>query len=256
MRRAAALFAGLLVAAFLPVMAASAPANAASGACTSSSGVTVAVDYGSLGGGVVVRCAHTSGTGLDALRAAGFSTEGTQKDGPAFVCRIDGKPSAAKESCVNTPPRSAYWSYWIGTNGGGWKYSQSAASNRRVTPGGFEGWRFGSGSQPSVAPVRAGSADSSGDSGAGSGSAADGSGTVVAPSGPGSADGKALPKPKPRTADTPAPTPTGPSTPSTAAKPVDAKSPSSGNDAAPWIAAGVVLLLIAAAVITQRRRAS
>ncbi|HZK37239.1 MAG TPA: hypothetical protein VFC57_09880, partial [Aeromicrobium sp.] len=56
------------------MLAPQAPAQAASGACTSANGVTVVVSFGSLGGGTVVRCANTSGSGLDALRAAGFST--------------------------------------------------------------------------------------------------------------------------------------------------------------------------------------
>ncbi|MGW9447410.1 hypothetical protein [Streptomyces sp. NPDC055632] len=62
--------------------------------------------------GTVVRCAPgDQATGLAALRNAGFTIAGTQRWGEAFVCRIEGKPTAATEACVNTPPASAHWSY-------------------------------------------------------------------------------------------------------------------------------------------------
>lgn len=253
MKRVAALFAGSLIAAALPFLTTAPAAVAASGACQSDTGVSVVVDYGALGGGTVVRCAQTSGTGLDALHAAGFPTVGTQKDGPAFVCRIGGKPDASKESCVNTPGAGGkpYWSYWIASNGGGWKYSGSAASNRRVTQGTFEGWHYGTTAAPGFTPVRAGAAGT----GATANPAPDGSGAVATPPGPGSASGTALPKPKPRTASTDVPDPSAaPTEAANASDPVSDEPAGSGNSAAPWIAGGVVLALIAAAVLTQRRR--
>jgi hypothetical protein len=139
----------LLVAAVLaPGLAQPAEAGVVSGACTTSKGVTVVVNYGSLGGGVQVHCdtgATSSTTGLTALKS-GFTTQGTYHDGPGFVCRINGKPTPAQDPCIKTPPGTAYWSYWHATNGGTWTYSTLGAMSRKVTVGGFEGWSFGDGS--------------------------------------------------------------------------------------------------------------
>jgi hypothetical protein len=142
------------------------------GYCPSGTGVTVVVDFTDLGGNVVVRCAPGEpGTGLDALAATGFTFEGTQRWGTAFVCRLQGRPTAQEklpvkgdpdyqEQCVDTPPTAASWSYSHAENGGEWEYSTSSAKTHRAIEGGFEGWRFtlnGSGTEPSVAPLRPGS---------------------------------------------------------------------------------------------------
>jgi hypothetical protein len=133
------------------VVADSAPASAA--ACSPGTGVTVVVDYGSLGGGVVVGCRlGDPSTGVQALQGAGFTVTGTTRWGLAFVCRINGKPTAAQDPCVNTPPTTAYWSYWHASPGGTWTYSTTGASTYNPAQGTVEGWRFGSGQQPSIAP--------------------------------------------------------------------------------------------------------
>lgn len=145
-----------------------APARAASaynGYCTSSSGVTVVVDFGPLGGGVAIRCSPVGGgaTGLQALQAAGIPVQGTQRYGLAFVCRLYGRPSASTtlpggyhEQCVNTPPASAYWSYSQARNGGSWSVSSAGVESSQVIPGGFEGWSFNEGSNatPRATPTR------------------------------------------------------------------------------------------------------
>ncbi|SCF18971.1 hypothetical protein GA0070558_14229 [Micromonospora haikouensis] len=121
------------------------PAAAAgsAGYCPDASGVTVVVDFNELGGGTVVRCASgTQATGLAALKNAGFEITGTLRWGEGFICRIDGKPSAASEKCVDTPPASAYWSYWYAANGGDWAYSDKGVLNRKPPAGSFEGWSF------------------------------------------------------------------------------------------------------------------
>ncbi|MBB2893144.1 hypothetical protein [Flexivirga oryzae] len=134
-----------------------APARAAgyNGYCTSSTGVTVVVDFRSLGGGVAVRCApvRSGATGLDALQAAGVPVTMAARQ-PGFVCRLYGKP--ASDPCVNASPTTAYWSYWHAPNGGAWSYSSEGAASHHVIPGGFEGWAFSTGSKvaPGVAPVR------------------------------------------------------------------------------------------------------
>lgn len=145
------------------------------GMCPSAVGVTVVVDFQQLGGETIVRCfpSASPGTGLDALKGAGFQIEGTQRWGEAFVCRIENRPSAVeavpiagnpgyKERCIDTPPSSGYWSYWSAGNNCAWRYSQWGVKNRSFVPGGFEGWSFSLNATastlptPRVAPTRPG----------------------------------------------------------------------------------------------------
>jgi hypothetical protein len=123
------------------------------GYCADGNGVTVVVDFNDLGGGVVIRCAPgDQATGLSALKNAGFAVAGTNRWGEAFVCRIEGRPTVATEPCVDTPPASAYWSYWHASNGGAWTYSDKGVKNRKPPAGSFEGWSFSKGHTESSAP--------------------------------------------------------------------------------------------------------
>jgi hypothetical protein len=154
---------GLLAAALVVL----APSENHSGACTTAEpdGVTVVIDYQGLGGGTQATCALGLGSGANgrsALSAIGASTQGTAHDGDAFVCRLNGRPSASEvlslpsgdyqETCENTPPSNAYWSYWYADNGGSWTYSTSGAGQHRVKAGGFEGWSFNLGGANAPAP--------------------------------------------------------------------------------------------------------
>lgn len=139
------------------------PAQAAGtdGYCPDATGVTVVVDFHELGGGVVVRCAPgVQGSGLTALKSAGFTVAGTNRWGEAFICRINGKPGVGTEPCVDTPPATAYWSYWHAPNGGGWTYSDKGVKNRTPPAGSFDGWSFsknhteGTAPRPGVTPSR------------------------------------------------------------------------------------------------------
>lgn len=142
------------------------------GYCHDALGVSVVVDYQDLGrrgtnpGGTVIRCAPSpgsgrpfAGTGLQALAAAGFAVTGTQRWGTAFVCRIQNRPAATEtvpipgnpsyqEKCINTPPPSAYWTYWHtpDSTGGavtnGWALSTQGAGSRQAKAGTVEGWSF------------------------------------------------------------------------------------------------------------------
>ncbi|MFI2710834.1 hypothetical protein ACH495_11965 [Micromonospora sp. NPDC018662] len=148
--RLAGLLAAVLAAVALTAVE-PAPRAAHAAACTGTSGVTVVVDFAALGGGVQVACAPGDPTtGIAALQGAGFTVTGTQRWGLAFVCRINGKPTAATEACVNTPPVTAYWSYWHATPGGAWSYSSSGANAYNPAPGTVEGWSFGAGAPPSI----------------------------------------------------------------------------------------------------------
>lgn len=134
-----------LVAAFAPV-----PAQAAG--CD---GVTVVVDYRGLGGGVQQGCAPGNpASGIAALTAAGFGyTYASRQAG--FVCRINGKPGTDADKCVNASPATAYWSYWHAPAGGAWAYSNQGAATYVPGRGTVEGWAFGAGEQPGIAPPAA-----------------------------------------------------------------------------------------------------
>lgn len=131
------------------LLTAAAPAQAA--ACSSAdSGVTVVVTFP--GGSTSVRCAPGDpSSGAAALQGAGFSTTQVQTQ-PGFICRIDGAPSS--DPCVRTPPTSAYWSYWSASPGGSWTYQSVGAYGRDPAPGTVDGWSFGAGTPPAIAPPR------------------------------------------------------------------------------------------------------
>lgn len=146
-RLVVALAGGLLASGGLAGAAPAASAPSA-GACTDGVGVTVVVDFGSLGGGVQTRCAPAPViSGFEALTRAGFSI--TSVSGRAFLCRIDDKP--ADEPCDHIPAASRYWSYWHAAPGEDWTYSSSGAS-RKPPPGSVEGWAFGASAAPGTAP--------------------------------------------------------------------------------------------------------
>lgn len=150
-RRVTSLFAalcGLLTVAVVVATTALVSSRAAAqtwteGFCPDENGVTVVVDFQQLGGDTVVRCALGEQTnGLAALENAGFDVTGTDRWGKAFVCRINDRPGPDTEPCVNTPPASAYWSYWHADDGGPWQYSSRGATYSSPPQGSFEGWSF------------------------------------------------------------------------------------------------------------------
>lgn len=138
-------------------------------------GTTVVVDFQRLDGNggtsapTLVRCSPnpsgTPRTGLAAMQGAGIEPTGVQRYGLAFVCRIEGRPSATEtlpvggspgyqEACVSTPPAAAYWSYWWGDGKTStWSSSTSGASNRNAVAGGFEGWSFALNATGTTSPV-------------------------------------------------------------------------------------------------------
>ncbi|MEV0611701.1 ABC transporter substrate-binding protein [Nonomuraea sp. NPDC050404] len=151
------------------------PSKGKPGFCQDGTGVTVVVDFQQLGGTTIVRCnpQPERGTGLDALKGAGFQIAGVQRWGEAFICRIENRPSAVEkipvtgnenymEACIDTPPAAGYWSYWHAGNNCAWKYSQWGVKNRDFVAGGFEGWSFSlnataeTNPKPRIAAVRPG----------------------------------------------------------------------------------------------------
>src|SRR5215218_10404000 len=109
------------------------------GPCTDNVGITIVVDFQELGGAVNVRCAPGPVTsGLQALDQADIAWEGTRRFA-GVVCRIAGLPGAADEACIDTPPATAYWSYWLAPRGGQWCYSTVGPGSRTPPPGSVEG---------------------------------------------------------------------------------------------------------------------
>lgn len=140
----------LMCAALFTVGTLWAPGPAHASACTGGSGVSVVVDFGQYGG-VQAGCAPDPGNGLSALSQAGFQV--TLVTGQAFVCRIDGAPPAQDDSCARTPPETAYWSYWQAAPGSrSWAYSGQGAGSTQPAAGATEGWAFGAGTPPRMAP--------------------------------------------------------------------------------------------------------
>ncbi len=166
------------------------------GYCPDADGVTVIVDFQELGGDTIIRCAPgDQETGHAALKNAGIEIAGTNRWGEAFICRIEGKPGPESEPCIDTPPASAYWSYWHAPNDGTWTYSQWGVMNRKPPPGSFEGWSFSkdrtedTNPPPRVAPVRPANTGGGGNSGGGSSGGGGGTGGTGGQSGHGSAGG-------------------------------------------------------------------
>lgn len=138
---AAGLMAPLVAAAAFTVLAA---APAAADTCT---GVAVVVDFGALPGGVRSGCAPGDpGSGLQALSTAGFGYSFVPRQ-PGLVCQINSRPNPC-----NGAPSTAYWSYWHARPGGSWTYSNTGAGGHNPAPGSVEGWAFGSGQPPGMAP--------------------------------------------------------------------------------------------------------
>jgi hypothetical protein len=151
--RSAAVVAGLMLTALTaggagPAAAAARPLDA----CTVTSGVILAVDFGPWGGPLLRSCGSTPTTGYVQLNQGGWHTTGTEHDGPGFICRIaysgyrhDAQyPTPAQQSCVATPPASAYWTFWqAGPGQTSWTYSQHGAVSYRPAPGSISLWVFG-----------------------------------------------------------------------------------------------------------------
>ena len=209
--------AALLALVAVPVTPAG-PASAVSGRCQSGEGVTVVVDYGPLGGGVVIACDPDGGgkPAAEVVKDAGFTLEYVSSQ-PGFVCRLNGRPSADEgEDCADTPPADAYWGlFWSDGEPATWVYSSEGAGSLDVPDGGSIGWRFQDGGDrenPSAPPTAAAAQEAPSPQPTRTPS--------QQPSKPPS-KGPAAPSPTPST--------TAPSTPSTSAPPKEQPSTSSGT---------------------------
>jgi hypothetical protein len=120
--------------------------------CSTTSGVILAVDFGPWGGPLLRSCGSTPTTGYAQLNQGGWHTTGTEHDGPGFICRIaysgyrhDAQyPTAAQQSCVQTPSAGAYWAFWeAGPGQTSWTYSQYGAVGYHPAAGSISLWVFG-----------------------------------------------------------------------------------------------------------------
>ncbi len=178
--------AGLILAGGTATLGPGSTAAVAQTATGCSTGVLVAVDFsawatgGPAPGPVDIGCAPASGTGYDAMTAAGFITAGTQEEGPAFVCRVgvasagpsSFEPTPAQDPCINTPPLTAYWSYWHANAGQStWSYTQLGVMSYRPPAGSITAWTFGASNvsgttgEPSFSPDQVRAAAQAGGSG-------------------------------------------------------------------------------------------
>jgi hypothetical protein len=152
--RFAAIAVGLVIIT-MSVASAAVPAAAAprpTPDCTDTAGVIVAVDFSHWGGPLLRSCGTTPTTGYSLINQGGWHTAGTEHDGPGFICRIGyggyrggvEYPTPAQESCVLTPPATAYWTYWqAGPGQDTWTYSQAGAMTYHPKPGSVSLWVFG-----------------------------------------------------------------------------------------------------------------
>ncbi len=126
--------------------------------CEPNTGVTVIVDDQHIGEGkIYVGCAlGEQANGVEALEHAGFHVEGTNEYGLGFICRIDGEPTLAEQTCTSTPGANAYWTYWHGKPGGRWGFSGCGAESCKPAIGSVEGWGFNAGTNkpaPRIEPM-------------------------------------------------------------------------------------------------------
>jgi hypothetical protein len=123
-------------------------------ACTAQSGVLVIVDFAGFGGDIERGCdPGQPATALEAIHTAGFATAGTARYGDAFVCRIDGRPSPAKEACTDTPPASSSWAFYFARpTDRAWTYSAAGVLSYQPPPGTLIAFAFGNSAKPRVLP--------------------------------------------------------------------------------------------------------
>jgi prenyltransferase beta subunit len=121
------------------------------GACTTTKGALVAASFAPWSGPIVRGCGTTLTTGRALLTAGGFAITGTQRF-PAFICRLahplfnssTAYPTSTQDACVNTPPASAYWSFWTAAKGvNTWTYSPTGADGDKPVAGEVEAWTYG-----------------------------------------------------------------------------------------------------------------
>lgn len=132
------------------VLGVAAPAAVAPPATAADSRAVVVIDTSQGSRRAVISFSGTI-TGIQALQLAGANpvTYGFAGQGAA-VCALDGVGHPANDACLGTPSDPRYWAYFRAVNGANaWSYSNQCACSTTVRDGDVEGWRFGTGQQPS-----------------------------------------------------------------------------------------------------------
>ena len=153
-RRAARLVAAAALAAAATVAAPAVPASAAT--CDSDTGVSVVVDFTSLGGGIAATCvADGGGDSAGTILEVHHDLTRVQQF-PGAVCKVDGTPADAQ--CQTMPPTNAYWGLFWSDGSGGWVYSSEGVDSLDIPEGGSVGFAWQDGGdrdQPGIAPPQA-----------------------------------------------------------------------------------------------------
>jgi hypothetical protein len=92
-------------------------------------------------------------TGFEVLERSGLDLNYEGSGMGAAICRIDNEGCTyPQEKCFCQSPPD-YWSYWLSNAGdGSWRYSGTGASNRIISDGQVDGWRWGPGSLSEATP--------------------------------------------------------------------------------------------------------
>ena len=266
--------------------------SATAATCAAGGGVSVVVDFNSLGGGVQTSCvAGGGGDKASAIFGAAGHTLGRVQQQPGFVCRVDGLPSPEQEACVKTPPADAYWGlWWSNGTSGSWTYSTVGVDGLTIPDGGSVALSWddvdgsappsatppkAAASSPAASPTKkatpsAGGGGTSGSPASGSSSSAEASSSATAgPSATSTTDESATERKRARKGRdsgeaTAGATPTGSATPEdepsadTAAERRTTEAAATEADGLPVWVAPVALLVLAAgggAAVWLRRRA-
>lgn len=191
------------------------PAQAAT--CADSGGVSVVVDFKSLGGGAQSQCdADGGGQKASALFTDnGYELTYAQRT-PGFVCRVQDVP--ADDPCINTSPANAYWGlWWSDGKTGKWTYSTLGVGSLTIPAGGSVAlaWDDVDGqAKPGVAPTKRAAASPSATH-------------------PASPSPTVKPTPEPTASPTPARTPTVAPTETSTPTPTKSATPSPTDSATP-----------------------
>ena len=114
------------------------PSVSTSGPCTD---VTVVVDFNTLDHKPISACV-AAGVAADILKTAKLTTAGTTDYGNQVICRVDGLPAPAAESCA-TLPSAAYWAMWVKSSADAkWEYAQEGVATQQLTAGQSLGLRY------------------------------------------------------------------------------------------------------------------
>jgi len=121
-------------------------------------GVSEFIDYGDSRPFDVFCAAGFAGNGWELLTAT-TKVQGTSQYPVGFVCRINGWPTIAAQSCKNTPTYAqGSWAYFLSNAHGTWSFSGTGSTMHHPACGTSEAWLWVAGGQdptqakPSVRP--------------------------------------------------------------------------------------------------------